>query len=304
MWNEADAIAARVAEAQLGLIHRRDLRDSGISDAAIQRRLCKGLLVRRRPGVYAYAGTPEFARQRILADILSIDSDALLSHNSAAHEWKLISMSPRVPHVVVRRWNREHRSSCLVHESLDLIPADRSAVDGLPITSAVRTVVDLGATSPWLVERALGTGLRLELFTVEQVQKFVKRVARRGRRGVGVIRPLLDLHNSIQGRTESVLEDRFLRVLFESEIELPELQFEVFDNAGLFVCRADFAYPRRGVLIELDGRSYHSDSVAFQRDRDKQNRTQELGWTTLRFTWDDVHRRPDHVAATVLAVLA
>jgi very-short-patch-repair endonuclease len=177
-------------------------------------------------------------------------------------------------------------------------------VDGLPLTYPARTVVDLGATSPWLVEGALSQGLRQGLFTIEDVVAFVERVQRRGRRGVGVIRPFLAVQLAAEGRTQSLLEDRFLRVLHERAMPLPVSQYEVSDPRGGFVCRADFAYPDRALLIELDGRAYHSDGRAFQLDRDKQNRTQALGWRTLRFTWSDVTHHPDEMVSTLLSVLA
>jgi hypothetical protein len=266
--------------------------------------VAQGLLVRRGPALFAYAGTPSYPRQKLLEAVLAVGNDALLSHDSAAFEWRLIQRSPKIRHVAVRRWNRTHHESIVVHESLDLQLSDRALLDGIPLTEPARTVVDLGATSPWLVERALSAGLRKELFEVGDVEGFVRRVAKRGRRGVGVVRPFLEMHRNVSGRTESLLEDRFLRILFESGIELPTAQFNVLDGSRRFVCRADFAYVDYRLLIELDGRSYHSDATAFQRDRDKQNRTQALGWATLRFTWFDIHREPDRVATTVAEWLA
>jgi hypothetical protein len=303
VWTRADLEAARVAEQQHGVVHGELLRGVGLTSSMIERRLKRGQLRRRAPGVYAFGGSPATRAQMLVVLALSIGPRAAISHDSAAHMWGMINQRPGDVHVVVDRWQREHRADCVVHESLDLGDSDRVWMDGVPLTNASRTIVDLGATSPWLVERALSTSLRLELFTVAEVDGFVRRVARRGRRGVGVIRPLLDMHRSVGGQTESYLEDRFLRVLFDSQIELPLPQFEILEPSGRIVCRADFAYPAYQLLIELDGRSYHSDTIAFQRDRDKQNRTQELGWRTLRFTWNDVFRKPDHVATTVSSFL-
>jgi very-short-patch-repair endonuclease len=275
------------------------MRDLGFTPAAIGRRVEAGLLIRRRPSVFAYAGTPEFADQRLAEEVLSLGSGAALSHDSAALAWKLITRRPDAPHVVIRRWQREHRTSCIVHESLDLVDDDCTTHAGIRTTKPFRTVVDLGATSPWLVESALSTGLRAGLFEVDDVEEFVGRVQRRGRRGVGVVRPLLDLYRDVDERTESVLEDRFVRILRERRMRIPTPQYEVTDAGGAFVCRADFAYPDRALLIELDGRAYHEDGAAFEADRRKQNATQALGWRTLRFTWSDVTRTPYRTAAIV-----
>lgn len=299
MWTDADSEAARVAQQQHGVVHAESLRSIGLTSSMIERRAERGQLRRCAPAVYAFGGSPATDNQILVVQALSVGSRAAISHDSAAYLWGMINQRPRSVHVVVRRWQREHRSDCSVHESLDLHASDHTWLGGVPVTNAPRTVVDLGATSPWLVERALSTSLRMELFAVADVDAFVRRVAKRGRRGVGVIRPLLDMHRGVSGRTESFLEDRFLRILYEREIELPVAQFEVLDDDGRFVCRADFAYVEHRLLIELDGRSYHSDSQAFQRDRDKQNRTQALGWRTLRFTWNDVFLEPDRTAATV-----
>ncbi len=303
MLTDAERRAARKAEAQLGLVTFADLLEAGMSRATISRRVESGDLTRRRPGVYSFAGTPRMDTQRIAEEVLSVGATAAASHDTAAFLWGLIPQEPDVIHVVVRRWRREHRVAARVHESLDFIPRDRVLKDGVPITVPSRTIVDLGATSKWKVEAALSRGIRAGLFTIEEVAAFVDRVARRGRRGVGVIRPLIDYHRVAGGRTESPLEDLFLRLLVEREIELPECQYLVHDRNGSIVCRADFAYPKQRLIIELDGREYHSDSDGFQSDRDKQNRTQALGWTTLRFTWFDLTSRRDHTISTVVRTL-
>ncbi len=304
MWTVVDTHAAYVAEQQHGVIHAESLRSAGLSTSMIERRVARGQLRRCAPAVYAFGGSPATLDQDLVVQALSIGPHAAISHDSAAYLWGMINQRPRDTHVVVRRWQREHRHDCAVHESLDLCASDQMWLGGVPVTSAPRTVVDLGATSPWLVERALSTGIRMELFTIADIDSFVTRVAKRGRRGVGVIRPLLDMYRGVSGRTESLLEDRFLRNLFDRGIELPAIQYEVVGDDGRIVCRADFAYVERRLLIEVDGRSYHSDSQAFQRDRDKQNRTQALGWRTLRFTWNDVTVESDRTAATVSSVLA
>ncbi len=299
---EAERRAARIAERQSGLITFHGLLEAGIPRATIARRVESGDLQRRRQGVYAFAGTPDLPRQGLVAEVLSVDPQAAASHDSAAHLWGLIPTQPDTPHVVVRRWRREHRSTAVVHESLDFIPKDRVLKDGVPVTSPVRTIVDLGATSRWLVESALSRGIRLGLFDVLDVDAFIRRVARRGRRGVGVIRPLLD-HHRPGVNTESVLEDRFLRLIMDRSVPLPVSQFIIRDRSGSFVCRVDFAYPDRRLLIELDGRSFHEGEDSFQSDRDKQNITQGLGWTTLRFTWYDITRRPDYTIELIRRTL-
>jgi hypothetical protein len=235
--------------------------------------------------------------------VLSSGDGAAASHQTAAF---FHSMTPRkgpAIEVVVRRWTREHREHT-VHESKDLVEDHVVVVDGIRVTHAVRTIVDLGASAPpWLVESCLDEGLRRELFTIGEVEGFVRRVAKRGRRGVGVIRPILAERSWLGIRTESPLEDAFLKIVSGSSLPLPVAQYQVSHN-GRLVCRADFAYPERRLLIELDGAHWHIDRSRFQADRSKQNRAVTLGWTVMRYTWEDVTHNGHVIVGQLQTLLA
>jgi hypothetical protein len=178
-------------------------------------------------------------------------------------------------------------------------------VDGIPTTAAVRTIVDLGASvPPWLVERCLDTGLRKKLFDIWEVQRFIMRVARKGRNGIGTIRPLVEERLTWEGITESDLEDLLRRVVASTPYPMPETQLVLSEADGSFVGRFDFAYPTRLSLIETDSEGYHMDPVSFQRDREKQNRAHALGWTVYRVTWRQLVDDPDSVRALISAIWA
>jgi very-short-patch-repair endonuclease len=72
----------------------------------------------------------------------------------------------------------------------------------------------------------------------------------------------------------------------------------VSDADGL-IGIVDVLFDEARVVVEIDGRAYHSDDVAFQRDRTRQNRLMRAGYLVLRFTWDDVVARPDEIVALV-----
>jgi very-short-patch-repair endonuclease len=65
----------------------------------------------------------------------------------------------------------------------------------------------------------------------------------------------------------------------------------------------DFAFVAQRIAIEIDGRAWHSTGERFQSDRSRQNRLVLMGWTVLRFTWDDLVRRPDAVIEQVPSAL-
>jgi hypothetical protein len=228
---------------------------------------------------------------------------ALASHQTAAFLWDLVGSRSKEIEVVTPRWGRSQKPSFRVHESKDLLPEDFARVDGIPATTAVRTVVDLGATARWLVEGALERGIRLGLFTLADVGAFVRRVARRGRRGVGVIRPLLEQRLRWDRATESELEDLFRKTWSLPGRPEPHVQYVIEDGSGRFVCRTDFAFPEARVRIELDSEAYHMDRPTFRKDRSVQNHTELLGWRTLRYTWWDLTTRPVEVVREVANAL-
>ena len=75
------------------------------------------------------------------------------------------------------------------------------------------------------------------------------------------------------------------------------------DAAGI-IGVGDIVFRDVKLVVEIDGRAYHSTPEAFERDRERQNLLVAAGWTVLRFTWRDLTTRPEHVVATILANLA
>jgi hypothetical protein len=291
---ERERRLARLAAQQHGAFTTAQAAGCGFNRRLIDRWAQRGVFLRVHPSVYVIGGSPRTWMQEVSAAVLSVNDAAAVSHQTAAVLWEMTDRRPDRIDVVTARWDRVRRPCIAVHESRDLLELDRVVLDGIAVTSPVRTIVDLGAEAPlWLVESCLDTALRAGLFDAQDVRRFIARIARRGRRGVGKIRPLIEERLKWEGLTESELEDKFRRLIHLSGLPRPVPQFQLRDARGRFVCRADFAYPDRHLLVELDSEAFHMDRSTFQRDRDKQNRALALGWTTLRFTWSDLTKRPD-----------
>lgn len=304
MARESIREALRLVAAQHGAFAASQAVALGVPPTTLRSGALRGLYEEAHDGVFFVAGSSGSWRRSVVAAVLSEGDVAAASHQTAAFLHGFVGRRGDDIHVVARRWLRRRRAGINVHESTDLIPGDIESIDGIPTTNATRTVVDLGATAPWLVPGALGNAIRAGSTGLDEVERFVARVARRGRRGVGVIRPLIRDRRRWERRTESELEDRFARIVHDFDLPSPVPQFTVCDDAGRFVCRADFAYPSSRVLIELDGFAFHAGESAFQRDRTKQNRAILLGWSVFRYTWRDVVDRPEAVAAELHTVLA
>ena len=62
-------------------------------------------------------------------------------------------------------------------------------------------------------------------------------------------------------------------------------------NGGGF----DLAWPEVRLAVEVDGWETHGSREAFQDDRERDALMVAMGWRVLRFTWDDVVKRPGYV---------
>jgi len=295
---QADRLLTAMATVQYGVFTRKQAIAAGLNTHTIDDRTDRGMYQRIHPGVYGIAGSPEQWHRTVIAAVFAATEPAAASHRTAAYLWGMTDRCPTGIEIAARRHLRVKRGDHQVRESKDLRTSDIVLVDAIPTTAAVRTIVDLGASAPpWFVEKCLDTGLRTQLFDIWDVQRFIMRVARRGRNGIGTIRPLVEERLTWQGITDSDLEDLFRRVVASTPFPMPDTQHVVYEPGGEFVGRYDFAYPVKLSIIETDSEGYHMDPVSFQRDRDKQNRAQMLGWTVYRVTWRQLVDDPESVRA-------
>jgi hypothetical protein len=250
-----------------------------------------------QPGVFRLPGAPETWHQSLMAAALA--ADGVVSHRSAAELWGLIQPAGYVEvSITPSRMPRLHPPA-VAHRIKDLHPDLATERVGLRVTDPVRTIIDLGLVlSRGAVSDALSRGLSTALLTVAEVERLREALGRPGRNGTGVVRSILEARSLQSAPEESLLERRFFDLTRRAGLPTPVLQYEVWDG-GRFVARIDAAYPALKIAIEVDGYGPHTTPEAFQRDRTRQNRLVALGWTVLRFTWDDVVRRPAEVARII-----
>jgi predicted transcriptional regulator of viral defense system len=140
-----DACVAERAAAEWSVLSLDELHTCGLSSDQVTHRLRKGWLHRVYPGVYA-VGHPALAIQgKLLAAVKCIGQDAVLSHFSAAALWGFVEWDGRHPDVTIPREGIGHRAGIRVHYSSVLEPRDVTRQEGIPVTSAARTLVDLAA---------------------------------------------------------------------------------------------------------------------------------------------------------------
>lgn len=224
---------------------------------------------------------------------------AALSHQSAARAWGVELLEPGPERLTVAR-NRSRLvlPGWRLHRH-DLRPDEVELVDGVRTTTPLRTLTDLARvldhTSAVI---AVDSALRGEQVDAEGVAEVLG-----GARGAGAGR-VRRVAAAVDPLSGSVLETILRLLLWASALPRPVAQFVVRDRDGEFVARVDFCWPEQRLVVEADGFAFHSDRAAFRRDRQRLNDLERLGWRVLRFSWEDVVSRPDHVLAVVTECLA
>jgi very-short-patch-repair endonuclease len=280
----ADEVIARLAGLRHGVVRRGTLVAAGLSRGEIDGRIARGALHPVHRGVYAAGHRSLSAEGRWLAAVLACGPGAVLSHTSAAALW-CIAAERGGPHVTAPR--RLRPTGVAAHEGR-LAALDRTRRSGIPVTSPARTVADLAQElGEEDLERALREAWFRRLLTVPALRDALSRRPSR------LLRELLDDLNP----TQSKLEDAFLRLCRRFRIPRPRAQL----RAGRR--RPDFVWPDARLVVEVDSWSAHSTPHAFQADRTLSNVVQLAGWTILRFTYRDVTRRPQLVAAQLRQAL-
>lgn len=286
-----------VATHQHGVITWGQMRQLGITPRVIRWKVTTGAIEEVVPGVYRVGGSAQTWEQRLIAACLWGGPDACASHKSAAALWKFDGFGPGPLEISALKQNRT-QLAFKVHRT-PVEPAFITRKLGIPVTNAFRTVRDLVAVvDEHRANQLLDEALRKGLVSMAALWRMVDREAGSGRRGVGVLRHLLEQRSPGYQPSASELQGATRRLLTRAGIAFVE-EFVVTDDDGSFVARVDFKLVDAPVVVESDGRANHSSKLDWQHDLDRRNLLTGLGLGVIHVTWDKVTNRPDEFLAEV-----
>jgi very-short-patch-repair endonuclease len=300
-WDSRERALAEVAGPQHLVFPRQQALAAGFSPSTLKRRVATGRWRRQGRRVYTFGGLTLTWRGRVSAAVLD-HPRAAASHRTAAALFGVPGFPPAPIDLSVWRGGVHRHAGATLHETSWLPDDHLRVVDGIRCTTLARTIFDLAGTErPGRVGRALDNSTNHLGLEVEQLEDVLAAMGRRGRPGTALIRELLDARGEGYVATESELEDLLLEVLRERGVPLPRRQVHV--GGDRLVGRVDFAYVPEALIIEADGRRYHTAKLDLDADRARDNELMAAGWRVLRVTWDDLVHRPDRVATMVRTAL-
>jgi hypothetical protein len=236
--------------------------------------------------------------QRLYVVCRWLEPFVVASHRAAAALWEIGDVGRGLIEVTtIRSKTRAH--GVLLHRTDEMPTGDRRVKDLIPVTDPTRTVIDCCAVLPEDAAQAvMDDACHKRLTTPGRILARVEDLAERGRNGLALARTLVERRIDGGERIESRLTRKLFSLVKASHLPNPVCLFPVTLPNGLTL-HPDLSYPALMVAIEADGYEEHGKRLGWQRDKHRDNPLQVLGWIVLRFSWDDVTRRPEYVIATI-----
>jgi hypothetical protein len=279
-----------LAAKQADLVAQWQLLDAGLTRHAIHHAVAKWGWRVVHPGVYALTSAPLTQHQRWMAATLATP-DSVLSHGSAAACWGFADQRSRArPYETVTRpgsGGRRRLGGVLVTRSRTL-DGDTTTVNGLRITTGARTLID---EAPQLNDGQLGRATReaLRLNATSTQLLFRTLDKHRGRRGTARLRALAARYSTLPyHRTRSNAEARALEVLHGAGVAPPRVNVVVAGE------EADLSWPKRKLIIEIDGPQFHQFA---DEDARKQHAWEKAGYVVRRLPSPAVYDSPERLIA-------
>jgi very-short-patch-repair endonuclease len=289
---KADALIAKIAAQQRGIVSVGQLYDLGLGERAVRVRVDAGRLHRLHRGVYAVGHSALSPEARWLAAVLAVGKGphrgggsvlgywrAAVSHRSAACLWNLLPVADHPAHVIVGgNGGRARRDGIRVHRSGTLKPADVTLRGGIPVTTAARTISDLRLAALEGLPSAISS---------RELRKAIRQANVLG----------LPIDESARDRTRGDLEQDFLLLCCRHGLPAPEVN----ERVGPYL--VDFLWRERRFVVETDSYLHHGGREAFQGDRGRDLDLKRLGYEVLRLSERQIDEEPETVAEILLVVV-
>ncbi|MGI8580217.1 MAG: type IV toxin-antitoxin system AbiEi family antitoxin domain-containing protein [Solirubrobacteraceae bacterium] len=282
----SDAVLRSLAADQHGVVARSQLLGAGLSVQTVDRLTAGGRLVLMHRGVYAVGHAQLRPQGFRLAAVLACGAGARLSHRSAIAAKGLRYDDRQRIDVTVPVGSACGRTlpGLIVHRAR-LAESDCDEVDGIPVTSVARTLVDLAGSGPRrLVARAVDAALVHRVYDQRAVDEILRR--KPALRGVAVLRSVLEERHPDSHRTRSEMEVIALEKLAPSGLRRPRVNAWLAD----LCVEVDLLWEGERLAVELDSRRYPAPRT--REDAARGALLESFGYRVLRFGWGDITAGP------------
>lgn len=285
------------ASRQYGTFSRRQAQQAGFSSRMILTRVQNGAWIRLAPSVYALASAPPKWERQMAAALLTREG-AVVAGPSAAYLHDFEGFGPGRPVIMIASVGNARSPLARVIRSERFRDVGVVRRRGFVVTDEAETVMTLAGQMrddrlaslvDWLLAR--------KSCTVEELARVVD--ANAGARGVARLRPIVEyrLPDAYQPPTTE-LERLLYRIL--SDPRLPAYVRQMPMSYQRVDATVDAYIDAWRIIVEGDGRRWHTRQADYDRDRLRDNEAVAQGYAVLRFTYRMLRDTPEQVIDTLL----
>lgn len=160
-----------------------------------------------------------------------------------------------------------------------MAPEESCRVDGIAVTTPVRTAIDLARRYPLTTAvPAIDALVRATRISIGHVLAATRHP---GRHGMERVRQALEL---VDPGAESPRETWLRLLIIRAGFPRPQTQLPVHNEYGALIGVVDLGWRELRLAVEYDGGHHRMSRERFDRDIRRMDEMIELGWTVLRVT--------------------
>jgi len=297
--SDIDRLLAVVASRQHGVFSHRQAVATGATRRQIEYRRSAGAWIDLDYAVYALDSSPPTWHRQVMASILT-KNRARASGVTAGALHGMANCRQGRPEITVPATGNAASKLAVVRRRSDFKTLKLVLIDRIPTFDAPTTLFDLASRlPPSHLQRTIDDCLVRGKVTADELRTVLDIYDGCRLSGTVAFRETVEEITDDYVPPESVLEALLLRVLDDPRIPQVDLQARLSWWHEL-PHRIDVYVRPWALIIEGDGRTYHTKRADFENDRRRDNLAVAHGYRVLRFTYRMLNEDPAEVLRIVL----
>lgn len=294
---DQDRMIDEYASRQYGTFSHKQAQKAGFSSRMILTRVQNGAWIRLAPSVYALASAPPKWERQMAAALLTREG-SIVAGRAAAYLHEFDGFGPGRPVIMVGTGGNSRSTLARVIRSNRFGLVARVRRKGFVATDEAETVMTLAAELDRdRLEALVDSLLARKSCDIGQLARVV--AASDGARGVARLRPIVAyrLPDAYQPPTSEL--ERLLYPILDDP-RLPPYTRQMPMSYQLVDATVDAYIDPWRLIVEGDGRRWHTRRADMVRDRVRDNEAVAHGYAVLRFTYEQLRDNPEQVIDTLV----
>ena len=290
-----DALAAK----QHGVFSRNQAAGCGLTYHQVRARLENGTWVALDANVFALRSASATWKRQLHAAVLSRPL-AIVAGRSAGFLHEFPGFHRTRPEILVPFRGNARSPLARVIRSRQFERVATTAIEGHTATTIAETILTLSfRESEAVLERLIDDQLATGKLQIPDFDPIFERLADARLRGLPALRRVVGARDSKAYQPPTTELERLLYELLDDEL-LPMYTRQLPINFPQLDATVDAFIPRWNMIVEGDGRRWHTRKKDFEKDRQRDNAAAAAGYLVVRFSYSMLRDDPGGCLRTLV----